>query len=292
MSRRSSPFVKIALAFGFGFLTATTAVAGPYRLPWAPGVAMELTQDCNDSFFADHVGSGKNAWDFANGMHFPVSVAREGKVTHLKMSSHGGCDTSACVDLANYAVIDHGDGTASIYLHLDGQSLDPSVRCGATVHQGQRLALAGATGWATGPHLHFQVNAVHSNESRECECGEDGLGCGDSEAAWSAFWSSPRFPSVPVSFDEWPANECRDRRVFMPASQNVDLPNDARFTAAGVASRAVNALRSRAPKKSLIVLGIGGKKGAILPPIDRSRPPFPEILGPSPPAPSGVLPRP
>ena len=28
---------------------------------------MELTQDCNDSFFSDHVGSGKNAWDFANG---------------------------------------------------------------------------------------------------------------------------------------------------------------------------------------------------------------------------------
>src|SRR5207249_181471 len=76
MSRRSSPFAKIALAFAFAFLTATTAAAGPYRLPWAPGVVMELTQDCNDSFFADHVGSGKNAWDFANGLHFPVSVAR------------------------------------------------------------------------------------------------------------------------------------------------------------------------------------------------------------------------
>jgi hypothetical protein len=30
------------------------------------------------------------------------------------MSSQVGCETSACVDLANYVVIDHGDGTASI----------------------------------------------------------------------------------------------------------------------------------------------------------------------------------
>jgi murein DD-endopeptidase MepM/ murein hydrolase activator NlpD len=208
------------------------------------------------------------------------------------MSSHAGCDTSACVDLANYVVIDHGDGTASIYLHVDGGSLDPSVRCGSTVHQGQRLAFAGATGWATGPHLHFQVNAVHSTDSRACECGEDGLGCGDNEAAWSAFWSSPRFPSLPVSFDEWPANECRDRRMLMPASQNVDAPNDARFAAAGVPSRAVTALRARAPKKPMIVLGIGGKKGGLFSPIDKSRPLFPEILGPSPEAPFGVLPRP
>jgi len=63
---------------------------------------MELTQDCNDSLFSDHVGSGKNAWDFANGAHFLVSIAREGIVTHLKMSSTSGCETSACVDLANY----------------------------------------------------------------------------------------------------------------------------------------------------------------------------------------------
>src|SRR5262249_30701925 len=142
------------------------------------------------------------------------------------------------------------------------------------------------------PHLHFQVNTVHSNESRACECGEDGLGCGDNEAGWSAFWSSPRFPSLPVSFDEWPANECRDRRILMPASQNVDAPNDTHLAAPGVTSRAMTALRARAPKKPLIVLGIGGKKGAALSPIDKSRPLFPEILWPSPLAPSGVLPHP
>jgi len=253
-------------------------------------MAMELTQDCNDSFFSDHVGSGKNAWDFANGAHFPVSVARDGVVTHLKMSSHAGCDTSACVDLANYIVIDHGDGTASVYLHLDGNSLDASVRCGATVHQGQKLAHAGATGWATGPHLHFQVNAVHANDTSACECGEDGMGCGENDAAWSSFWSSARYPSLAVSFDEWPAEACSDRRMFMPLSQNVETTNDLRVVTLGQNKR--NAARSRAPKKPLVMLGIGGKKGALLPSIDRSRPLFPEILGSSPEAPFSALPRP
>jgi len=249
---------------------------------------MELTQDCNDSYFGDHVGSGKNAWDFANGTHFPVSVAREGVVTHLKMSSHAGCDTSACVDLANYVVIDHGDGTASVYLHLDGNSLDPSVRCGAPVRQGQRLALAGATGWATGPHLHFQVNAVHSNETSGCECGEDGLRCGDNEAAWSTFWSTPRFASVPVMFDEWPANECRDRRIVLPLSQNVEA-NERHVVSLG---RGAASLRARTERRPLVVLGIGGRRGTGLPLNDRSRPLFPEILGPSRQAPFVELPRP
>ena len=127
---------------------------------------MELTQDCNDSFYADHIGSGKNAWDFANGTHFAVSAARGGIVTHVKMSSHSGCETRGVRRLANYVVVDHGDGTASIYLHLEGDSLDPDVRCGQPVRPGQKLANAGSTGWSTGPHLHFQVNMVHSDETR------------------------------------------------------------------------------------------------------------------------------
>jgi hypothetical protein len=177
-----------------------------------------------------------------------------------------------------------------VYLHLAGHSLDSQIRCGSPVRQGQRLAAAGSTGWATGPHLHFQVNTVHANENRECECGEDGLGCAENEAAWSTFWSSARYPSVPVTFDEWPASECRDRRVALPVSQNVDAPNDVRVVTLGQRGRALRSAPSKKPP--VVVLGIGGKKGALYPPIDRSRLPFPEILSPSPRAPSPGLPHP
>ena len=238
-------------------LVAGSATAGPYRLPWSPALSMELTQDCDDSFYGDHVGSGKNAWDFANGTHFAVSAAREGIVTHVKVSSHSGCESAACVDLANYIVVDHLDGTASIYLHIDGDSLDDEVRCGQRVHQGQHLANAGSTGWSTGPHLHFQVNAVHTSDTHLCECGEKGTDCSEDQAAWSSFWSTPKFPSLPVSFDEWPASACGDRREMLPISQNVEEPADERLV---TIDRSGARVQAKPAPKPLVVLGIGGRR--------------------------------
>lgn len=222
-----APLAAAAVAGALGFV-ALHATAGPYRLPWAPGTAMDLTQDCNDSRFDDHVASRGYAWDFANGGEFSVLAARAGTVTHVKMSSAKGCDNASCVDLTNYIVIDHGDGTASIYLHLAQGSLDPSVRCGEFVRQGQRLATAAATGFATGPHLHFQVNVVRSDQSSVCECGPDGLACPASFAQWGSFWSTPGQPSVPIRFDEWEADTCQDRSLSMPVSLNAE-PSDSTY---------------------------------------------------------------
>jgi murein DD-endopeptidase MepM/ murein hydrolase activator NlpD len=247
------------------FLFSATAWAGTYRLPWPPGVPMELTQDCNDSFYGDHVGTGGQAWDFANGTHFAVSAARGGVVTHLKMSSTTGCNSPICVDEANYMVVDHGDGTASVYLHLDADSLDGAVRCGSTVRQGQHIANAGSTGWSTGPHLHFQVNAVHQHVEELCECGEDGKGCESDEAAWGSFWSSPTYPSLPVTFEEWPASSCGDRRMFLPVSLNVDEPPGVRVARA---PKVRPNARNPAPANPF---GIGGRKWPSLLPIDRAR---------------------
>src|SRR5258708_2691965 len=252
----------ISFFAGAFVLVAGSAAAGPYRLPWSPSVSMELTQDCNDSFYADHVGSGRNAWDFANGTHFAVSAARDGIVTHVKVSSHSGCETAACVDLANYIVVDHGDGTASIYLHIDGDSLDDDVRCGQPVHQGQHIANAGSTGWSTGPHLHFQVNAVHANDTHLCECGEKGTDCAADQAAWTAFWSTPKYPSLPVAFDEWPANACSDRRVALPVSQNIEEPADVRLV---TIDRFGARVQAKQTPKPLVVLGIGGRRWSRLP---------------------------
>jgi murein DD-endopeptidase MepM/ murein hydrolase activator NlpD len=52
----------------------------------------------------------------------------------------------------NVVVVDHGNERETLYAHLS--RID--VRRGQKVEQGQRIGAVGRTGWATGPHLHFE----------------------------------------------------------------------------------------------------------------------------------------
>ncbi|HEX8640282.1 MAG TPA: M23 family metallopeptidase [Allosphingosinicella sp.] len=53
----------------------------------------------------------------------------------------------------NLVIIDHGMGLSSAFLHL----ARASVREGQIVRQGQPIGTVGATGRATGPHLHWSL---------------------------------------------------------------------------------------------------------------------------------------
>ena len=53
----------------------------------------------------------------------------------------------------NLVILDHGMGLSSAFLHLGSVS----VRQGQAVRQGQPIGTVGATGRATGPHLHWSL---------------------------------------------------------------------------------------------------------------------------------------
>ena len=59
----------------------------------------------------------------------------------------------------NVVIVKHNNTDQTFYAHLS--RID--VRVGQNVSQGQTLGAVGATGWATGPHLHFEfrVSGVH-----------------------------------------------------------------------------------------------------------------------------------
>jgi murein DD-endopeptidase MepM/ murein hydrolase activator NlpD len=59
----------------------------------------------------------------------------------------------------NVVHIKHRNGNSTVYAHLSRIA----VRRGQSVNQGQNVGAVGQTGWATGPHLHFEfrVNGVH-----------------------------------------------------------------------------------------------------------------------------------
>lgn len=56
-------------------------------------------------------------------------------------------------DYGNTLAIDHGLGVYSLYLHLS----EFKIETGKEVKQGDVVALSGATGYVTGPHLHFSI---------------------------------------------------------------------------------------------------------------------------------------
>jgi len=81
--------------------------------------------------------------DIACGAGGTIVAARSGRVTHAgRMGGYG-----------KLVVIDHGSGIETRYAHCSRIL----VRVGQRVSQRQKLALAGATGYAKGPHLHFEV---------------------------------------------------------------------------------------------------------------------------------------
>ena len=86
-----------------------------------------------------------NGVDMACAQGTPIYATRAGKVTTASYQAGGA---------GNYVSINHGDGFASIYMHMTHYV----VYAGQSVAQGQLIGYVGSTGISTGPHLHFGIS--------------------------------------------------------------------------------------------------------------------------------------
>ncbi|BBM03304.1 hypothetical protein GL2_33780 [Microbulbifer sp. GL-2] len=84
--------------------------------------------------------------DFAAVLGTPIVAPADGIIVvstdHYKHKNYG-----------KIIVIDHGEGTQTLYSHLDTRE----VEIGQRVKAGQKIGAVGATGKVTGPHLHFEL---------------------------------------------------------------------------------------------------------------------------------------
>lgn len=123
----------------------STSISGTGTLVWPVPSSMTITSrygNRSDPFTgqtAYHSGIDIDGFNKAGN---PIIAADSGTVVTASSNSGYG----------NYVIIDHG-GMKTVYAHMSGFA----VSTGQAVTQGQTVGYLGATGRATGVHLHFEV---------------------------------------------------------------------------------------------------------------------------------------
>lgn len=95
-------------------------------------------------FFNGEERNSHSGLDFAVPLGTPIKVPADGVVTIVADYFFNG----------KTVFIDHGQGFITMYCHLSAFG----VKAGDTVARGQVIGKVGATGRATGPHLHWNVS--------------------------------------------------------------------------------------------------------------------------------------
>ncbi len=92
---------------------------------------------------------GYNGVDLVEYVGAPVLAAASGDVVVSRQGGYNG-------GYGNYVVIQHDNGTQTLYGHLQSVAVAP----GSHVSRGETIGYLGNSGRSTGPHLHFEVRGA------------------------------------------------------------------------------------------------------------------------------------
>ena len=90
----------------------------------------------------------------ARELHEAIDVAGTGTGSPIYAVTNGVVSESTYrYQDGNYVCLNHNNGYYTCYAHMQRRN----VTVGQTVARGQIIGFVGMTGYATGPHLHFEV---------------------------------------------------------------------------------------------------------------------------------------
>jgi murein DD-endopeptidase MepM/ murein hydrolase activator NlpD len=172
--------------------TRNAAFYAPDGRSLQPGIGTDpVTRSRLSSRFGARVHPISGARSFHTGVDFaapygtPVRVTARGSVTFVGTQQGYG----------RTVIVRHANGYETVYAHLS--SAAHKLQRGARVRRGDVIGYVGATGWATGPHLHYEVR--HRNR--------------------------PVDPFV-ASTARWPALRGATLRAFEQYSANLSMDDD------------------------------------------------------------------
>ena len=102
--------------------------------------------------------------------HSGLDIAGTGYGSNVYATNNGVIEEIRYVyNYGNHIIINHNNGYYTVYAHMSGFAKGLSV--GSTVSRGQVIGYVGSSGWATGPHLHYEIRtcakfSCHTNPLR------------------------------------------------------------------------------------------------------------------------------
>jgi hypothetical protein len=151
MKRILKLFTTLTLLL-FGFTQAQNCTTGEFQWPVTGPTGYEAGD------VGPRVPPAPGASEFHRGLDFgvptgtPVMAAGGGVVESAFYDSGGG---------GNVMIIRHPNGTRTRYMHLDSFVAQE----GASVAQGQQIAVSGSTGVGSGAHLHFEIESANGDRA-------------------------------------------------------------------------------------------------------------------------------
>ena len=123
----------------------TVGSLGSWGWPTASGYTLSSYYGYRLQIFGE--GNFHSGIDIAGtGYGSPVYASNNGVIAEIGWDNGG---------LGWHVLINHNNGYYTAYGHMAGFVSGLSV--GSTVARGQQIGYVGSSGWATGPHLHFEV---------------------------------------------------------------------------------------------------------------------------------------